>query len=265
MFRIATWNLGHAVSQRKPFGQQWDWFIENVDPDIVVLTEAKPDFAHCESEWTFVYKDGGIGGRRRWGTAIGSRGGHLRDVTNGVSGKGGFKVDHHYPGYVSIADLVDDNESVVMTIVGVHAPLQNRAGEKVKWGGESIEVIMEDLEGLIRSQRGDMLIIAGDFNVHPAHVPPSLYDQFVDVIEVTYDTREPLDGCTNCGLGELCGHLWTHRNGNSPNAAVQNIDYIYSSEPLAAILDAAGGGSDLFPDVWSYSDHAPVIADFGGE
>ena len=108
-----------------------------------------------------------------------------------------------------------------------------------------------------------MLLIAGDLNVHPAHIPQSLFENFVDVIEVTASVRDPLLGCTNCGLGDECGHLWTHRNGNSPNAAVQNIDYIFVSEALAEILSAAGGGSEVFPEVWEYSDHAPVIAEFG--
>ena len=126
-----------------------------------------------------------------------------------------------------------------------------------------MEVIMEDLQGLIKSSRGEQLIIAGDFNVHPIHIPPALYENFVDVVEASADIREPLPGCVNCGMGDQCGHLWTHRNGNGPNASVQNIDYIFVSDGLLGDLSAVGGGCGDFPDIWDISDHAPVIADFG--
>jgi exonuclease III len=186
-------------------------------------------------------------------------------VTNGVPGRNGFSIEHHYPGYVTIADLVDEDDEVLMTIVGVHAPLIGRDGQKLKWGGESVDVIMEDLADLIDSPRGEMLVIAGDLNIHPNHVPPSLYERFIDVVEASADIRDLLPGCVNCGMGNECGHLWTHRNGNSPNAAVQNIDYIFVSEGLADGVYAVGGGSGDFPEVWGISDHAPVIVDFGDD
>ena len=266
MFRFATWNVGHAVQTRKPFAHQWNWFTDNVGADLVVLTEAKPDYSSCGDGWSFVYKDGGIGGRRRWGTSIGAYEHTLRDVTNGVGGRNGFAIEHHYPGYVTIADLVDDeDDSTLCTVVGIHAPLLDRDGNKLKWGGESVDVIMEDLAGLISSRRGEMLIIAGDLNIHPGHVPPSLYENFIDVIEATADLREPLPGCVNCGLGEGCGHLWTHRNGKTQNAAVQNIDYVFISEALGEVLTGAGGGDFTFPEIWEYSDHAPVVVDFSDD
>jgi exonuclease III len=264
MFRFATWNVGHAVHSRQPFEQQWDWFTDNVGADVVVLTEAKPDYSQCGDGWSFVHKEGGIGGRRRWGTSIGAYDLTLRDVTNGVPGKGGFSIEHHYPGYVTIADLVDEEDgSPLITIVGVHAPLLDRNGNKLKWGGESVDVILEDLEGLIHSERGEMLIIAGDLNVHPAHIPPALYENFIDVVEASASSREPLIGCVNCGMGDECGHLWTHRNGNSPNAAVQNIDYVFISEALGEIVVGVGGGDETFPEIWEYSDHSPVMVEFG--
>lgn len=265
MFRVATWNVGHAVNPTATFPVQWDWFERNVGAHVVVLTEAKPDFTICDPHWSFVYKEGGIGGRRRWGTAIGAYGMDLRDVTNGVPGKGGFKITHSYPGYVTIADLLVDEDEPVFTIVGVHAPLLDRNGNKLNAGIESLDVIMEDLQGLIDSDRGEALIIAGDLNMHPIHVPPSLYDRFVDVVEETAHVRGPLEGCVNCSLGADCGHLWTHRNKGGKNPSVQNLDYIFVSETLAEMMVAVGGGDETFPEVWDYSDHAPVIVDFDAD
>ena len=266
MLRIATWNLGHAVQPKKPFAAQWEWFNGNVGADLVVFTEAKPDFSVCGPDWSFAFKEDGIGPRRRWGTAVGCFGMPLRDVTNGVSGRGGFKIEHHYPGYVTIADVLDDeDDSVLTTVVGIHAPLLDRNGNKLKWGIESVEVIMEDLQGLIDSERGENLIIAGDLNVHPLHVPPLLYDNFVDVVEATADFRDPLPGCMNCGMGEECGHLWTHRNTGGPNPSAQNLDYLFVTESMLEIISSVGGGDTTFPEVWEYSDHAPVVADFGDD
>jgi len=263
VFRVATWNLGHAVHSKKPFRQQWEWFEENVTANLVVFSEAKPDFSLCGSEWSFVFKEGGIGGRRRWGTAIGSYGLDLRDVTNGVSGRQGFKIEHRFPGYVSIADVLDENELPVLTVVGIHAPLVDLSGKKIKRGDEALGAIMEDLQDLFRSERGESLIIAGDLNVHPFYVPPSLYEDFVDLVEATAESRDPLPGCVNCGMGSECGHLWTHRNTGGKNPTVQNLDYIFVSESLMDDLFAVVGGDLAYPDVWDYSDHAPVVADFG--
>jgi endonuclease/exonuclease/phosphatase family metal-dependent hydrolase len=53
--------------------------------------------------------------------------------------------------------------------------------------------------------------------------------------------------------------MWTHKNGNSPNAAVQNLDYIFISEHFAEIVVDVYGGVDDFPDAWDVSDHAPVV------
>lgn len=69
--------------------------------------------------------------------------------------------------------------------------------------------------------------------------------------------------CANCGgKRDGCGHLWTHKNGNSPNAAVQQIDFIFATDVLAdQLLDLWGGVGD-FEDAWDVSDHAPVVAEF---
>lgn len=264
MLRFATWNVGHAVASRKPFPEQWEWFEENVGAQLVVLTEARDKFDACDDGWSFVRRAGGIGGRRPWGTAIGSFGGSLVDVTDGVEGNGGFSVDHTWPGYVTIADLVDDEEDneVLLTIVGVHAPLLGVDGRKLKSGEESVPQILRDLEGLFDSDRGQSLIIAGDFNLHPRWMPESIYERFIDVIEETSEVRDGLVGCVGCSMGDDCGHIWTHRNGNSPNAAAQNIDYVFISEGLADLVSGAGGGPDVFPEIWTISDHAPVIVDF---
>ena len=55
MFHVATWNLGHAVTRKLSFAQQWDCFEREVEADIVILAEVKPDFSVCGPDWSFVY------------------------------------------------------------------------------------------------------------------------------------------------------------------------------------------------------------------
>jgi hypothetical protein len=57
--------------------------------------------------------------------------------------------------------------------------------------------------------------------------------------------------------------IWTHKNGNSPNAARQELDFIFVSEELSNEVSTVGGGINEFPDAWDMSDHAPVVVDFG--
>ncbi len=82
----------------------------------------------------------------------------------------------------------------------------------------------------------------------------------IDLTDVTSAAREPGGGCADCR--QPCTHLWTHRNGNSPNAARQQLDFIFANTRLANELVGVGGGVEEFADAWEVSDHAPLTADF---
>jgi hypothetical protein len=56
--------------------------------------------------------------------------------------------------------------------------------------------------------------------------------------------------------------IWIHENGNSPNAARQEIDFIFATDELADEAVAVGCGIDDLPDAWNISDHASVVVDF---
>jgi endonuclease/exonuclease/phosphatase family metal-dependent hydrolase len=127
----------------------------------------------------------------------------------------------------------------------------------------STGVLIKDIEAIIGSGR-DRIVVAGDLNMLPKHVANTFADlELIDVIDATSSWREPLPNCTECGLGDECGHLWTHKNGPiDKNGIPQQLDYIFISEDLADDLTDVAGGIQSFPDAWQYSDHAPVIADF---
>ena len=260
--RIATWNMKQAIAPKKPLPDLWKWMDDTIDPDVIVLTEAKVPADGVPDGWSAVWKEDGIGPYRRWGTVIAARTDYeLRDVTNGDSGPNGFSVSHLWPGAVSIVDVLLGDD-VVLTIVGLYAITVDLEGKSIGNGMISVPAILKSLEDLLSSSRGERLIIAGDFNLFPRDMPDFLYDNFIDVVAGTSDLRGPLDGCTGCDVApEECGHMWTHKNGNSPQASVMNIDYIFVSESFEeSVLDVFGGVPD-FPDAWDVSDHAPVVLD----
>lgn len=39
---VATWNMKQAVAPKKPLNELWAWIENEIDPDIIVLTEARP-------------------------------------------------------------------------------------------------------------------------------------------------------------------------------------------------------------------------------
>ena len=261
--KIATWNIKQAVAPKKPLGELWDFAAEVIDADVMVFTEAKVPGDGVPEGWTAVWRAEGIGERRRWGTVIAARNGvELVDITNGVDGDGGFVISHSWPGAVSIVDVLQEGKPV-LTIAGIYGITQDADGNQVGHGGHSVPNILNELVDLVNSPRGERLVIAGDFNLLPADMPEELYEIMIDVVEDTSDTREPLEGCSGCSFdGEPCGHMWTHKNGNSDNAAVQNIDYVFIAPELAGVcVDVYGGEAD-FEGIWEMSDHAPVVVEF---
>jgi endonuclease/exonuclease/phosphatase family metal-dependent hydrolase len=136
-------------------------------------------------------------------------------------------------------------------------------GNSCGHGRHSVPALLDDLAPLFDSDRGERIIVAGDFNMWPSDTTSiAAAHGLVDCIAVTADNRPALAGCSGCGEGDRCGHLWTHRNGNGPNAAVQQIDFILASPTLARDLTAVYGGPETYPGIWDLSDHAPVVAEF---
>ena len=270
--RIATWNLKQAVAPKKDLQTLWTWASEEIQPDVIVFTEAKVPKDYESYGWTAQWNPEGIHPekKQRWGTVIASSSVDLVPVTHVKRGLRQIPLEFHWPAAVQISDIMVEGERWA-TIVGMYAPGWDLRGNKTGHGHDSLNYLLDQLRPLIDSSRGDRLLIAGDFNLWPVDVQRYFRNlDFVDLIEHTAPNRAPLPQCANCDfLAEngrkhvnRCGHLWTHRNGNSPNAKRQQIDYIYSSPALAEELIGLKGGVADFPDAWDVSDHAPVVADF---
>lgn len=259
--RIVTWNLNSPFTKADSRSDQWAWIEDRLAADIAVLTEAQIPQSGLPNDWKAIYKVGGIGETRRWGTIIAARHGiELRDITNGVDGKDGFVLTHRRPGTVVVADIMKKNK-VVATLVGVYAMTTDINGKKVGNGEKSLAEILEDLQPLFNSKRSKRLIFAGDLNLLPNDVLDELYIRFYDAVVVTERKRWESGYCCVCAPDEMCGHMWTHWNRSVPER-IQNIDYVFISKKLYNRLGSVTGGRRDFPDAETLSDHAPVVADF---
>lgn len=259
--RIATWNTKQAVAPRKPLDDLWRWIEDRIDPDVIVLTEARVPETAPPAGWSAFWHPGGIGPRRRWGTVVAARGLELIDVATISHERAPVALQFRWPGTVVAADVVV-NGSVWATVVGVYAITEDLEGAKCGHGGHSLKRSLRDLQPLFSSDRAARLIVAGDFNLLPARVAKRMPADLSDLIELTACDREPLVDCANCGGDQSCGHMWTHKNGGGRNAAVQQIDYVFASAALAKRVTRVYGGIRDFPEAWEHSDHAPVVAEF---
>ena len=163
---------------------------------------------------------------------------------------------------MQVADLLVGGERWG-TIVGFYGITLGPDGTSIGSGRYSVKILMEQLDPLLRSDRRDRIVVAGDFNLTPKGMG-GLADSYglVDLVTSTANSRSPLDGCNDCDAGADCGHMWTHRNTDQPGAKAQNIDYILATPELAGEVVSVSGGISDFPDAWEISDHAPVVADF---
>jgi len=259
--RIATWNM-KQVAPKKPIADRWTWMENRIDPDVVVLTEAKVPETRPPGDWSAIWHPGGVGKTRPWGTAVASRGVDLTEITEIRRRFRSVPLQFEWPAVVHAADVLVGHERWG-TVIGLYGITLGPDGTSIGSGKYSVEILMEQLNPLLRSDRRERLIVAGDFNLTPKGMI-GLADDFglVDLTASTADSRPPLDGCTGCDSGDTCGHMWTHRNTDQPGAKAQNIDYILATPALAREVTTVTGGARDFPDAWEISDHAPVVADF---
>lgn len=260
--RVATWNMKQAVAPKQKLPLLWEWLEREVAPDIAVLTEAKVPKDGAPPGWASVFVDGGFGPRRRWGTVVAARGVELRPLSE-VSVRGRTSpLSFRWPAGVTVVDAFRDGQRWA-TVVGLYGLTVNLRGESCGHGQFSVPTMLNELAPLFESDRGGRVLVAGDLNMWPRDAAVHIESTgLIDLVEATASSRSPLERCSGCLKGAACGHLWTHRNGNSPNAAVQQIDYILATDELARELRSVHGGVASYPDAWDVSDHAPVVADF---
>jgi hypothetical protein len=253
--RVATWNMSHW--QRTPEQRAAGWeLLASLDLDIALVQEAVPP-----PDVPAVYRVGGIGERRKWGSAVVCFGEGLTEIDRIRSPHGaGQELDllQTFPGSVAIGQPAGDDPVVYVSAYGVM-----NGGYAVT----TMHKVLSDLTPLLDRDIGKRLIIGGDFNCstqlggrdRPRH--RNLFDRFatlglVDLLARTADSRPRLEGCP-CA-DDPCRHAQTLRHARS--RVPWHNDYLFATAPLAERLrDCQPLAVD---DQWALSDHYPVIAEF---
>ncbi len=250
--RIATWNMKQAVAPKKPLEELWRYMDEVIDSEIVILTEARVPQSGLPEDWDAIWTPGGIGPRRAWGTIVAAR--RPIQLVRPEIQRNAFNIDEYEapaPASVETVDVYFD-DYLWGTIIGVYAFMPNSKNGEEAFLGIAFEVL-----DVIKSGR-ERVLVGGDFNLLPRDLNDLLDEANIhlyDLVGEAFDFKPMPDG-----IGE--SRIWTHKNGNSPNAAKQEIDFMLATEELAHEMEGAGGGVEMFADAWDYSDHAPVVVDF---
>jgi exonuclease III len=157
---------------------------------------------------------------------------------------------HPHPATLHTADIVIDGDTWA-TIVGAYGFMPDS-----KNGWDAALGIVNECVDLLDSGN-ERVILAGDFNLWPKDILPVVENNLgmVDIMGFVEDLPELKDAVGG-------SRIWTHKNGNSPNAARQELDFIFTTDELADEVSAVGGGVSDFPDAWDVSDHAPVVVVF---
>ena len=254
--RIVTWNMNHwqRTDEQRAASSEYLW--KSIKPDVALLQEAAPPFPAPD-----VSRVGGIDSRRPWGSAVVS-GLPLQPVTSVRSAYGGEEVDllRTYPGCVAVADVtVGDSEHI--TAVSVYGVWD--AG----YADTTMHRIISDLTPLFDSTRWKRIVLGGDFNVSTQCDPPqrardkTVFDRLqslglVDLLALQRPKRTSRTDCW-CDDKGSCGHVHTHKHNKSTRP--WHNDYLFASKDLVSKVKSCAAVDD--PDIWTYSDHCPVVAE----
>jgi endonuclease/exonuclease/phosphatase family metal-dependent hydrolase len=259
MTRIVSWNMSHWLRSEDERAAAWS-YLRSLGADFVLLQEAVPpkdlDPAAC------VYRPGGIGGRRPWGSAILSFNGPLSEVAGVTSphARRPARIHDTFPGSIAVAAT-----SSGITLISVYTVIDN---------GYAITTFhrqLSDLTPLFDTTLGRQVVLAGDLNLSTQFEEPhrgrhrnaferlNAFD-LVDALALDRPQRGPLQGCS-CG-GNPCRHVRTQRHQASP-IPWQN-DYVFVSRSLGARVIACNAVDHGEPDPWSFSDHCPLLLELSG-
>jgi len=254
--RVATWNMQAVVPIRSE--GKWSYLVESIAPDVALLTEAKPDRTSALRQ---VYREGGLGKYRRWGTIVASRP-DIQLVERSQVEYQSLTYDLYqtFPGSVVACDVMRDDRHLV-TVVAIYGMTVDPVnGDKVGYGFYSTVAIMQDLDPLFLSRGDRGLIVGGDLNILPDWTSDFLKSTpLVDLVERTASSRPPSNECP-CESPKPCHHIWTHKN--KANNSFQQVDFLFATPDIADRVTRVYGGPKAFPGIWDWSDHAPLVAEF---
>jgi exodeoxyribonuclease-3 len=253
---IATWNV-NSLNARMPRVTEW---LATVQPDVLLMQETKmADAAFPHLEFAAMGYESVHFGEGRW---------------NGVAVLSKFPLDRVHRGFRDSLEPDPDARIIwVRTngveIASVYVPNGREVGAdhyvyKLAW----LARLRDDLDA--NSDPAGNTVIGGDWNIIPADIDVWDPAQFEGSTHVTPAERDALDKVKAWGLvdtfrdrypeGGLYSY-WDYRNGDFHKKHGLRIDYLLSSEAMAARCS-----SDLIDrnarKGQKPSDHAPVLAQY---
>lgn len=258
--KVATWNVN---SLRIRQGHVLDW-LAATGPDVLVLQETKvsdeqfPAQAFADVGYHTVYS----GQKAYNGVAILSRT-PMRDVVRNVSG-----LDD--PQRRTLAATVSDGDSE-LRIFNVYVPNGSQVGsEKYAYKLDWLNRIAAHVGDELASHRHFMML--GDFNIAPADADVHDADLWFEKILCSTPEREALKKFISLGLVDTFRQFeqveksyswWDYRAAGFRRGLGLRIDIILASAALSQTCSSCR--IDKTPrGLERPSDHAPVIAEFGG-
>jgi exonuclease III len=256
MLKLVSWNMSHWQKTPELRKGAWD-YLRSIRVDFALLQETvPPDDLQSQS---FVYRQGGIGANRPWGSAVVSFAGPITPVQEAKSRYGNSVSNLHltFPGSIAIATTEKG-----FTLVSMYSVMDQ---------GYAITTVhrqLSDLTPLFDSVFGRRVILAGDLNISTQLPEPdrsrhrNAFDRLltlglVDAFSLSRPAREPLDGCPCKDLP--CHHVQTQRHGRS-KTPWQN-DYFFVSDILVPKVKACKPLHDGYS--WLLSDHCPIVLEIG--
>jgi len=248
-FRIATWNTKQGVAPRQREPELWKWIQESIDPDLIVLTEAKVPRAGLPKDWSAIWAPGGVGNRRPWGTVIAGR--NLELVkTDFKRRKTKSEENQPNPATTFCVDVLREGE-LLLRVLGHYGLMLDDMN-----GLAALRLLHRELEDVVSEYGDKKLVVAGDFNIWPDYVVGTF--ESIGMTSVT-DLRKSFPALRNPESGS---RIWTHKNGPKASDGMrQELDFIFISKDLKKKFVSTKGGVGDFPDAWEMSDHAPVVVD----
>jgi len=243
--KIATWNTKQGVAPRQKEPELWRWIQGTINPDVIVLTEAKVPKAGFPQGWSGVWVPGGVGKSRPWGTIIA---GQNIELVKTIFKRRKTKSESNRPNPATsfCVDVMIGGE-LTCRVMGHYGLMLDGMD-----GRGALILLYRELDDLIKEHGDKKLIVAGDFNLWPDYMGGFKNRGLTSVTDLRSSfpkLRSPESG----------SRIWTHKNGPKASDGMrQELDFIFISKDLKKKFVSTKGGVGDYPDAWEMSDHAPV-------
>ena len=245
-FKIATWNTKQGVAPRQKEPELWKWIQGTIDPDVIVLTEAKVPKVGFPKGWSGVCVPSGVGNRRPWGTVIAGK--NLELVkTDFKRRETKSESNRPNPATTFCVDVMYSGELLCRVLGHYGLMLDNMDGY------DALDLLHRELDDVMSEHGDKKLVVAGDFNLWPNDVVRGFKDKGLTTVT---DLRSSFPKLRSSESGS---RIWTHKNGPKASDGMrQELDFIFISKDLKKKFVSTKGGVGDYPDAWEMSDHAPV-------